>query len=207
MTRRNRTQEEHATFEEQTSTHIQMIVSVIEASNTGFIRTIKQENEETRATIRKENKETKETLRKIAAEFQETLAEKKKKEACENPILEKINECTSQIVSLFTYRTKPQQHLYKTDTEVLNAKRNTNSFWDQKPKARKAVLFKQYRNTKLNEIFSDELQKKKPEFPRKFLSVIKDYESQEEKQIKLELAKEKVKAQLKLQDIYKKKQL
>ena len=78
----------------------------------------------------------------------------KKNEACESPILEKINECTSQIVSLFTYRTKPQQHLYKTDiliTEVLNAKRNMNSFWDQKLKARKAVFFKQYRNTRLNE--------------------------------------------------------
>ena len=59
----------------------------------------------------------------------------------------------------------------------------------------------------MNEIFSEELQKEKPEFPRKFLPVIKDYESKEEKQIKLELAKEKVKAQLKLQDIYKKRQL
>ena len=165
MTRRNRTQEEHATFEEQTSTHIQMIVSAIEASNKELIRTIKQENEETRATICKENKETREALRKIAEEFQETLAEKKKNEACESPILEKINECTSQIVSLFTYRTKPQQHLYKTDTEVLNAKRNMNSFWDEKLKARKAVFFKQYRSTRLNEIFSEELQKENPEFP------------------------------------------
>ena len=184
-----------------------MIVSAIEASNKELIRTIKQENEETRATICKENRETREALRKIAEEFQETLAEKKKNKGCESPILEKIHECTSQIVSLFTYRTKPQQHLYKTDTEVLNAKRNMNSFWDQKLKARKAVSFKQYRNTRLNEIFSEELQNEKPKFPRKFLPVIKDCESEEEKQIKLELAKEKVKAQLKLQDIYKKRQL
>ena len=82
-----------------------------------------------------------------------------------------------------------------------------NSFWDQKLKAPKAVFFKQHRFTRLNDIFSEELQKEKPEFPRKFLPVIKDYESEEEKQIKLELAKEKVKAQLKLQDIYKKRQL
>ena len=82
-----------------------------------------------------------------------------------------------------------------------------NSFWDQKLKARKAVFFKQYRNTRLNEIFSEELQKEKPEFPHKFLPVIKDYESKEEKQIKLELAKEKGKAQLKLQDIYKRRPL
>ena len=38
------------------------------------------------------------------------------------------------------------------------------------------------------------------------LPFIKDYESEEEKQIKLELVKEKVKAQLKVQDIYKKRQ-
>ena len=33
-------------------------------------------------------------------------------------------------LSLFTYRTKSQQHLYKTEIEVLNAKINMNSFWD-----------------------------------------------------------------------------
>ena len=65
-----------------------------------------------------------------------------KNEVCESPILKKINECTSQIVSLFTYQTKPQQHLFKTDIEVLNAKRNMNSFWDQKLKAEKAIFFK-----------------------------------------------------------------
>ena len=172
MTRRNRTQEEHATFEEQTSTHIQMIVSAIEASNKELIRTIKQENEETRATIRKENKETRETLWKIAEEFQETLAETEKNEACKSPILEKNNECTSLIVSLFTYGTKPWQDLYKTNTEVLNAKRNMNNFWYQKLKAPKVVFFKQYWNARLNEIFSEELQKENPEFRCKFLSVI-----------------------------------
>ena len=62
MTRRNRTQEEYAPFEEQTYTNIQMIVSAIEASNKELLRTIKQENKETRATIRKENEETRETL-------------------------------------------------------------------------------------------------------------------------------------------------
>ena len=82
-----------------------------------------------------------------------------------------------------------------------------NSFWDQKLKARKVVFFKQYRNPRLNEVLSEELQKEKPEILRKFLPVIKDYESEEEKQIKLELAKEKVKDQLKLEDIYKKSQL
>ena len=40
MTGRNRTQEEHATLEEQTSTHIQMIISATEASNKKLTTTI-----------------------------------------------------------------------------------------------------------------------------------------------------------------------
>ena len=78
MTRINRTQEEHAAFEEITSTHIQMIVSAIKASNKELITTIKKEHEETRAIISKENKEIRETIRKIEEELQETLAETKK---------------------------------------------------------------------------------------------------------------------------------
>ena len=77
--RRNRTQEEQATFEEQTSTHIPKVFSTIEASNKELITTIEKENEEARATIRKENKETRETLRKIAKEFQKTFAQTKRK--------------------------------------------------------------------------------------------------------------------------------
>ena len=118
MTRRTRTQEEHAKFEGQTSTHIQMIVSAIEGSNKELIATIKKKNKETRANICKENKETRGYLPKIAEEFQKKLAEMKNSKSCKSPILEKINECTSHIASLFTYQTKAQQHIYKTDIEV-----------------------------------------------------------------------------------------
>ena len=82
-----------------------------------------------------------------------------------------------------------------------------NSFWDQELKARKAVFFKQYRNAILNGTFNEELHKEKLEIRRRFLPAIKEYENEEKKQIKLELAKVKVKAQLKLQDIYKRRQL
>lgn len=78
------------------------------------------------------------------------------------------------------------------------------AFWDQKHQARKVVFFKQHLNARLNKIFNKELQKKKPEILRKFFIIIKDYENEEEKQIKLDLTKEKVTAQWKLQDIYKK---
>ena len=68
-------------------------------------------------------------------------------------------------------------------------------------KLRSSFVLRSFEKNKawLNEIFSEELQKKKLEILHKFLPVIKDYESEE-------LAKEKVKAQLKLQDIYKKRQ-
>ena len=62
MTRRNRTQEEHDTFKEQTSNHIEMIVSPIETSNKELIRKITKENKETRITTCMANKETRETL-------------------------------------------------------------------------------------------------------------------------------------------------
>ena len=174
----------------------------------GSAKPIQHSQEHTRATIRQENKEKRETVRKIAEELQrKTLEEKKKKEARERPILGKINECTSQIVSLFTYQIKRQQHLSKTDIEVLNAKRNRDSFLEQKFKARKALFLEQHRNARLDKIFSEELQNEKPGILRRFLPVIKDYENEEEKQIKLEITKEKLKAQLKLQDIYKRRQL
>ena len=78
-----------------------------------------------------------------------------------------------------------------------------DSFWEQKFKATKAVLFEQYQNA----IFSEQLQTEKAGIPRNFLPVIKDYENEGEKQIKLEITKEKVKAQMKLQDIFKRREL
>ena len=71
------------------------------------------------------------------------FVETENNEACESPILEKINECTSQIVNVFAYKTKLQQHLYKTDNEVINTKKKMNSFWYQKHKVQIAVFFKQ----------------------------------------------------------------
>ena len=140
----------------------------------------------------------------IAVAFQTTLAETIKNETRKRSILQKINDCTFQILSLFTYENKLQQHLYKTDIGVLIVIRNMKAFWDQKHQARKVVFFKKHLNARLNKIFNKELQKKKPEILRKFFIIIKDYENEEEKQIKLELTKEKVTAQWKLQDIYKK---
>ena len=52
---RNRIQEETAILKEQTSTHVQMIVSAIEASKKEFKTTIKKGIAETRATIPREN--------------------------------------------------------------------------------------------------------------------------------------------------------
>ena len=109
MTRRDRTQEEHATFEEHISTHIQIIVSAREASNKEVIAIIKKENEEARKTKKQEK------LSKHCREISKKACRNENTEAFKSPMLDMINKCTSQTVSLFTYQTKPQQHLYKTD--------------------------------------------------------------------------------------------
>ena len=57
-----------------------------------------------------ENKETRETLRKIVEEFHETLVETKNNEACESPILGKIN-------------AHRRLEVYLPIKEILNAKK------------------------------------------------------------------------------------
>ena len=56
------------------------------------------------------------------------LTETKSSKAWESRYSKKNSECTLQILSLVNYKTKPQQHLYKSDVEVLNGKRNMDSF-------------------------------------------------------------------------------
>ena len=73
----------------------------------------------------------------IIVVFETTLVETIKNEACKSPLLQKSNERTFQILSLFTDRTKQQQHLCKTDIGVLIVKRNMEVFWDKKRYARK----------------------------------------------------------------------
>ena len=132
------------------------------------------------------------------------FVETKNNEACKSPILEKFNGCTSQIVNAFAYETKLQQHLYKTDNEVSNTKKKMNSFWYQKHKVRIAVFFKQIEIENWLKYSVKNYRKKRQTFHAIF-SQLSDSEKEEE--IKLKLVKEKVKVQLKLQDIYSRKQL
>ena len=75
----------------------------------------------------------------------------------------------------------------------LKCEKNKNSIWDQKLESQIEVFFKQNRNARLNEIFSKEIQKKNLEIFSKFIAVMKNYESKEEKQINRKLAKENLK--------------
>ena len=93
-----------------------MILSESEASNKELIITIKKENEETRATIRNENGET--SQKNFRGILKNTCGNKKER-SLRKPDIWK-NE-----YKLFSYQTKPQQHLYKTDKEVLSAKKKT----------------------------------------------------------------------------------
>ena len=93
--------------------------------------------------------------------------------------------------------------------EVLNAKTKINNFSDQKFKARTIVFFKQYQNVKLTDIFTEGIQKEQATDSsfHKFPQVIKDYESEKEKQIKNETCKGKIKSTIKTSCIYKRRQL
>ena len=63
-----------------------------------------------------------------------------------------------------------------------------------------------HRNQRLEEIYTLELEKEKPNLPRKFLPNFKGTKSTEEREIMDKLAKEKVRTELKLQAIRYKRQ-
>ena len=71
---------------------------------------------------------------------------------------------------------------------------------------RNELFWKFHRNQRLEEIDTLELEKEKPNLPRKFLPNFNGTESTEEKEIMDKLAKEKVRTELKLQTIRYKRQ-
>ena len=71
---------------------------------------------------------------------------------------------------------------------------------------RNELFWKFHRNQRLEEIYTLELEKEKPNLPRKFLPNFNGTESTEEKEIMDKLAKEKVRTELKLQTIRYKRQ-
>ena len=90
--------------------------------------------------------------------------------------------------------------------EISKAKESLQAEWNKKYKLHNELFWKFHRNQRLEEIYTLELEKEKPNLPRKFLPNFNGTESTEEKQIMDKLAKEKVRAELKLQAIRYKRQ-
>ena len=93
------------------------------------------------------------------------------------------------------------------EKDISEAKNKIQTTWINKMKSRSDLYFRYYRNLKLGDIFTKELEKENPKLPCKFLSDIQQNNTEEEKNIKKELAKEKVKAEIKLLTVRYQRQL
>ena len=88
--------------------------------------------------------------------------------------------------------------------EISKAKESIQAEWNKKYKLRDEPFWKLHRNQRLEEIYTLELEKEKPNLPRKFLPNFNGTESTKKKgEIMDKLAKEKVRTKLncKLLDI------
>ena len=94
----------------------------------------------------------------------------------------------------------------KMKEEILKAKESIQAERNKKYKLRNELFWKFHRNQRLEEIYTLELEKEKPNLPRKFLPNFNGIGSTEEKEIMDKLAKEKVRTELKLQAIRYKRQ-
>ena len=94
----------------------------------------------------------------------------------------------------------------KTEYFGLHTKESIQPEWNKKYKLRNELFWTFHRNQRLEEIYTLELEKGKPNLLRKFLPNFNGTESTEEKEIMDKLAKEKVRTELKLQVITYKRQ-
>ena len=104
----------------------------------------------------------------------------------------KVKQCSNYTLNLFK-ETLSCTHENKIKEEISKAKGTIQAEWNKKHKLR-------------NEIYTLELEKEKPNLPRKFLANFNGTESTEEKEITDKLVKEKVRTELILQAIRYKRQ-
>ena len=171
-----------------------------------LIKTIKQENKETRKAIKKENEETRSMFRELIEMLKDNMEQHKVNSmTMSENITSKLEECNIQLIDKFGEMSSCIDNSSK-HTEILEAKAKMNKMWQEKLDGRTNLYTRSYRNRRLNELYSEEITKEFPKIPRKFLPTIKADEDEEEKQVKQQLALEKVKAELKLQEIRYKRQ-
>ena len=117
----------------------------------------------------------------------------------------KMEQCSSNTLKLLK-ETLSCTNRNKMKDELSKTKESIQVEWNKKHKLSNELFWKFYRNQRLEEIYTLELEKEKPNSP-KFLPNFNRVESIEEKEIMIKLPKEKVRAELKLQAIrYKKLQ-
>ena len=88
----------------------------------------------------------------------------------------------------------------KTKEEVSKVKESIPAEW-KKNKLHNELFWKFHRNQRLEEIYTLELENERPNLPQKFLPNFNGTESIKEKEIMGKLAKEKVRTELKLQEL------
>ena len=118
---------------------------------------------------------------------------------------------SKRITTTLNKPTKDETNSLQNNTfQIYNHKENTNlkeekdkiKQWRKKLQARTNIYFRYYRNERLSELFTLEIQKDNPKVPRKFLSRRSNERvSEEEKLIKKQLTIEKVKTEIKLQHL------
>jgi hypothetical protein len=187
--------------------NLQSLVDNMEEFLKKLTELIVKTNNETKATIQKENKEIRNLLANLIEEKKRTHTKNGKNHA-------EIN--SKRIITTLNKPTKDKLNSLQTNFQIYKQKDNKNfkegkekiKQWRKKLQARTNLYFRHYRNERLSELFSLEIQKDNPKVPRKFLaSRSNERESEEEKLIKKQLILEKVKTEIKLQRLRSARQL
>ena len=171
-----------------------------------FVKVFVAENGKTRKLIREENEETwtlsNEFILTIRDTSEQSIASQldtSTKIAC------KMGHCSNYTLKLLK-ETLSCTNGNKMKEEISKAKESIQAEWNKKYKLRNEFFWKFHRNQRLEEIYTLELEKEKPNLPRKFLPNFNGTESTEAKDIMDKLAKKKVRTELKLQAIRYKRQ-
>ena len=159
-----------------------------------------------RKLIREENDETRKLLNELILTIRDTSEQSIASQLdTSTKIACKMEQCSNYTLKLLK-ETLSCTNGSEMKEEISKAKESIQAEWNIKYKLHNELFWKFHRNQRLEEIYTLELEKEKPNLPRKFLPNFKGTESTEEKEIMDKLAKEKVRTELKLQAIRYKRQ-
>ena len=207
MVRGNREITDSNSTMEDLATHMSTLITSITSIQEDLSTQLQIENERTRKFIKEENEETRSMLRELIEVIKDCSEQQRDVSIISsNKVCNKLEEIKldiqDQLNNIFTKATN-----VTLEKEINKAKQSMKKLWEQKLSGRNDLFSRVYRNKRLSELFAKELEEKEPKIPRKFLPAYNVLEDEEEHKIKQELAKEKVKAEIRLQDIRSKRQI